>query len=127
MPINSLARAFSSEMEAGRLALALGDHDRAFGHYQRAHILGQRRTVWHLRSHWGLLRVGLVRHDLREILGQCPRLLAALLFSRLWVPVGNPGHARISAFRPVPLAPDLQRLLAAEPPASLARRLRRWG
>ena len=36
---------------------------------------------------------------------------AALLFSRLWVPVGNSGRARISAFAHQPLSAELQRLL----------------
>jgi hypothetical protein len=41
--------------------------------------------------------------------------LAAALFSRLWVPVGNTGGANVSAFRPMPVPEDLQRLLEGGP------------
>ncbi len=43
-----------------------------------------------------------------------PRILAALLFSRIWVPIGNTGRARVSAFQPMPVAEDLRSLLATE-------------
>jgi len=52
--------------------------------------------------------------DWREVAGQLPRIIAALLFSRLWVPIGNSGRARISAFARQPLSAELQRLLDEE-------------
>lgn len=127
MHTDRLGRAFEAEMAAGGAALAAGELERAFVHYQRAHVLGQRHTLWHLRSHCGLLRVGFARRDPRECLGQAPRLLAALLCSGLWVPAGNPGHARISAFQQVPVAADLRRVLGTAPPSTLVERLRHWG
>lgn len=58
-----------------------------------------------------MLRAGWQLGDVREVLGQLPRILAALLFSRLWVPLGNSGRARVSAFKPMPLSEELRRLL----------------
>jgi len=78
---------------------------------ERAHILTQRRPWLHARSHWLMLQAGWQLGDLREVLGQIPRILAALLFSRVWVPVGNTGRARISAFQPMPMSEELRRLL----------------
>ena len=49
--------------------------------------------------------------DWREVSGQLPRIFAALLFSRIWVPLGNSGRARVSAFQPMPLSEELRRLL----------------
>ena len=49
--------------------------------------------------------------DWREVAGQLPRILAALLFSRVWGPLGNTGRARVSAFQPMPLSDELKRLL----------------
>jgi hypothetical protein len=60
---------------------------------------------------WLELRAGWQLGDVREVLGQLPRILAALLFSRLWVPLGNSGRARVSAFKPMPLSEELRRLL----------------
>ena len=108
-----LAEAFAHEIQVGSAALTAGDLDRAYAHFERAHILGQRRTAWNVRSHLGFLRVGWRRRDLREIVGQLSRIVAAALFSRLWVPIGNTGGANVSAFKPMPLPPDLHALLTA--------------
>ncbi|TRO31420.1 DUF3703 domain-containing protein [Pseudomonas sp. ALS1279] len=78
---------------------------------ERAHILTQRRPWLHARSHCLMLRAGWQQGDMREVLGQMPRILAALLFSRIWVPVGNTGRARVSAFQPMPISEELRRLL----------------
>jgi len=78
---------------------------------ERAHILTQRRPWLHARSHWLMLQAGWQLGDLREVLGQIPRILAALLFSRIWVPIGNTGRARVSAFQPMPMSEELRRLL----------------
>ncbi|MET1081001.1 MAG: DUF3703 domain-containing protein [Pseudomonas sp.] len=84
----------------------------AYAWLERAHILSQRRPLLHARVHLGMLRLGWVTRDAREVFGQLPRVLAALLFSTLWVPRGNSGRARVSAFAPAPLTPELEDLLA---------------
>jgi hypothetical protein len=107
--------AFADEMQRAAAARNSGDLDTAFHHLERAHILGQRSTWLHLRSHVAMLRIGWQRRDTRELIGQFTRLVAAALFSRIWVPVGNTGGANVSALRPMPLPEDLQRLLAGGP------------
>lgn len=78
---------------------------------ERAHILSQRMPLRHARSHWLMLRAGWALGDWREVAGQLPRILAAVLFSLISVPLGNSGRARISAFRPMPLSDEMRRLL----------------
>lgn len=78
---------------------------------ERAHILTQRMPLAHAKSHWLMLKLGVLTKDWREVMGQLPRIVAALLFSRIWVPVGNTGRARISAFSVMPLSTDLEELL----------------
>jgi hypothetical protein len=58
-----------------------------------------------------MLRIGWINRDAREILGQSARIPAALLFSRVWVPVGNTGGSNVSAFEPMPVPADLAALL----------------
>jgi hypothetical protein len=58
-----------------------------------------------------MLAVGWQRRDGREVFGQLTRIVAAALFSRLWVPVGNTGGANVSAVKPMPVPPDLQAIL----------------
>lgn len=80
-------------------------------HLERAHIIGQRRTLLHVRSHLGMFAAGWARRDRRELVGQIGRIVAAALLSRIWVPTGNTGGANVSALAPMPLPPDLAALL----------------
>jgi hypothetical protein len=106
------AAAYAAEIEAARAAGGARQFERALHHLERAHILGQRSTARHLQAHWLMLTVGVRQGDLRETLGQIPRMLAALLFSKVWVPVGNSGRARVSAFAPMPVPEDLHRFVS---------------
>ncbi|WP_223415599.1 MULTISPECIES: DUF3703 domain-containing protein [unclassified Pseudomonas] len=96
--------------EAG-LAVRARDFQAAYCWLERAHILTQRMPLAHAKSHWRMLNLGLLTKDWREVVGQLPRIVAALLFSRIWVPIGNTGRARISAFSVMPLSADLEELL----------------
>lgn len=112
--MSRIDQAFAHEWDLARSARLAGAFDLAFHHLERAHILGQRRTWLHVKSHLGMLRVGWRRRDLPEMLGQVLRIIAAALFSRLWVPAGNTGGADVSPFRPMVVPPDLQALLDSE-------------
>lgn len=116
--MDALKQAFDRDWQLAREARLAGRLDLAFHHLERAHILGQRHTWRHVKSHAGMLHVGWLRSDAREILGQLGRIVAAALFSRIWVPVGNTGGADVSAFRPMPMPDDLQALLAEVDPTT---------
>jgi len=93
-------------------AAAAPDPATAFAYLERAHVLGQASTREHVRVHWRMLRHGLARHDAREVAGQVLRLVGAATKTAIgWVPAGNTGGARVSPFRPMPIAPDLQAIL----------------
>ena len=98
-------------MNAASAATARGDAEAAFRHLERAHILSQRHTGQHVRVHWLMLKVGASRRDRREVLGQLSRIIAAAVFSRIWVPIGNTGRANVSAMKPMPVPDDLRRIL----------------
>lgn len=106
-----LRQALQMALAEAEAAFEHGDLPAAFAQLERAHILGQRMPLVHARSHWLMLRTGWRARDWREVVGQVPRIVAALLFSRLWVPPGNTGRARLSAFRPMPISDELRRLL----------------
>ena len=113
-PLPSVDEAFDAELAQARRWLAGGDLALAFSHLERAHILGQRETLRHARVHGLMLRIGWLRGDLREVLGQSLRVLAAFLVSRIWVPSGNTGGSNVSALRPMPLPGDLAAIFAEE-------------
>lgn len=104
----NLEEAFAAEIAAARAAFHRGELDNAFYHLERSHILGQRHTGRHVLVHGWMLRVGVRRRDAREVFGQLLRIVAALAFSRIWVPLGNTGGANVSAFRPMPIPDDLR-------------------
>ena len=107
-----MLKAYLSEVSLARLALECRNFSVGLSHLERAHILAQCMTGSHVYVH-GLMLVAAWRQgDLREAAGQLPRMLAALLFSRLWVPLGNTGRARVSAFRPMPIPADLRSLIS---------------
>lgn len=106
-----LRQAYETEMSAAVEQYTVNAWDRAFTYLERAHILGQSFPFEHAKAHWWMLKVGWKQRDLVKILGQLPRIAGSLLFSRMWVPRGNTGGARVSAFKPMPIPEDLQSLL----------------
>lgn len=102
---------YEREVRQADEALRREDFETAFRHLERAHVLAQRLTARHSFIHWRMLVAGLRRRDLREAVGQVPRIVASILFSRLWVPRGNSGRARVSAFAPMPVPEDLRHLV----------------
>jgi len=106
-----VAAAFETRLREGYDHLQRGDMGAAFVAFEHAHILGQGSTAPHVRGHVALLRWGWRARDGREILGQLARLVGAALFTWLWVPRGNPGSTRVSAFAVRPIPPELAPLL----------------
>ncbi len=107
----TLKAAFAAEMAMAAEARRSQDFNRAFWHLARAHILSQRHTWPHVRSHIAMLAIGWQRQDWREIVGQIMRIAAALIFSRIWVPLGNTGGANVNPLKPMPIPEDLRALL----------------
>jgi hypothetical protein len=108
-----LSQAYANEISLALAALEHRNYPECFFHLERAHILGQRSIIKHTYAHVLMLIAGLLCRDYREVLGQVPRIVASVLFSRIWVPVGNTGRARVSAVKPMPLPDDLRHLVAA--------------
>jgi hypothetical protein len=104
----ALRAAYEAELAAADSA---GDAESAFHHLARAHILSQRHTLKHMYVHWRMLRLGASIRDSREVAGQITRILAAAVFSRIWVPPGNTGRANVSAVEPMPVPGDLRGVL----------------
>ena len=107
-----MLEAYGEEVSMARLALQCKNCEVCFVHLERAHVLAQRVTGRHTYVHWLMLVAGMRSRDYREVVGQLPRMLASVLFSRLWVPRGNTGRARVSALKPMPVPADLRHLVS---------------
>ena len=107
----ALRAALDVELNASKAAIAAGSTAKAFHHLGRAHILSQRHTWQHVRVHWLMLKLGASVGEWSEVLGQTTRIVAAALFSRIWVPIGNTGRANVSALKPMRVPDDLRAIL----------------
>lgn len=98
------------ELQAAAVAENRGRAQEAFGHLERAHVLGQASTREHVRVHWAMFCWGVRSRDLRECAGQIFRIVGAATKTVLgWIPDGNTGGSNVSPFRRMPLAPELAR------------------
>lgn len=103
-----------AELSAAEAAELTGDPLTAFAHLERAHVLGQRSTVQHVRVHVRMLMWALRHRDLRELTGQVVRVIGAATKTSVGlVPDGNPGGANVSAFKPMAIPEDLDGLITA--------------
>jgi hypothetical protein len=103
-----LRDAYDAELAAARRATDGRNFELAFEHLGRAHILSQRFTWRHVHTHWQMLKLGASIRDWPEVAGQLSRIVAAAIFSRIWVPIGNTGRANVSAMQPMPIPDDLR-------------------
>lgn len=108
---HDLRAAIDQSFLDARHALGAKSPQHAYPWLERAHILTQRMPQLHAYSHWLMFLAGWEERDYREMFGQVVRIPAALLFSKIWVPEGNTGRARVSAFLPMPVSDELKVLL----------------
>ncbi len=105
---DTLRHAFEEEMAKARLQYHKQQYEQCFHHLERAHILGQRHYITHVRNHYWMYKVGLKKRDLRETLGQLVRMMMSVGSLVGVVPLGNSGRARISPIKPMPIPDDLK-------------------
>jgi hypothetical protein len=102
-----LKNAFNDEMQLAKASFDDEDYKQCYRHLERAHILGQRNYISHVKSHYWMYRVGVKTGDVREALGQVTRMIMSIFSIINLVPLGNTGRARISPIKPMPIPADL--------------------
>lgn len=107
----NLREAFDLEMRKAIQLYNTNDIDESFFHLERAHILGQSYVIPHTQSHWWMLKLGWKKRDFKEVFGQITRIVASIIFSRIWVPIGNTGGANVNPMKPMPIPEDLAKIL----------------
>lgn len=105
--VRGFLRTADEARRAGRL-------EAAWAALEAAHIVGQRHTGLHIRSHVEMLRLASQVGDRREIVGQIARIAGAAIATWVWVPDGNTGRASMSAFASAPIPEDLAALRRAD-------------
>ena len=99
------------EMTQARTEYFKENYLASFSYLERAHILGQSFILPHTLTHWWMLKIGLRTNNFHEVFGQLLRIIASILFSRIWVPTGNTGGANVNPFKSMPIPDDLEKYL----------------
>jgi len=101
-----------AELADAKRARSAGDTQQEFAHLERAHVLGQESTYWHIRVHVLMLVWATRNRSVREALGQAFRIVGAATNTAFGlVPQGNTGGANVSPFKKMPIAPELATLI----------------
>lgn len=106
-----LKTAFDHQLKLGKIALKKNDLKTSFYHFENAHILGQKHIIRHTISHYWMLLLGIKSKNRKEIIGQVIRIIASLLFTCIWVPLGNTGGSNISPIKIMPIRKELKKYL----------------
>ena len=107
-----LAAYVQAELDEATLAKLAGDTQQEFIHLERAHVLGQESTYWHVKVHMLMLAWAIRNRSVREAMGQVFRIVGAATKTAFGlVPQGNTGGANVSPFKKMPIEPDLAALI----------------
>ena len=108
----ALRKAFNAEMGAAIALYQAGQLAEAFRHLEVAHVLGQRHVGPHVVNHYWMLKVGIKRHSMSEVVGQMVRILLGAVSSAVGiVPVGNTGGTNVGMFKRLPIDPGIEHLM----------------
>lgn len=103
---------FEAALTESSLRWAAGDAAAAFAWLERAHVLGQRDFGPHLKIHLRMFSIAVALRDWREVRGQVLRIVLVPIGHLLGrLPRGNTGTAKVNAFAPMAIPPDIERLL----------------
>ncbi len=101
-----------AELSSAMRARSTGDAQQEFAHLERAHVIGQESTYWHVKVHVLMLLWATRNRSVREGLGQVFRIVGAATKTAFGlVPEGNTGGANVSPFRRMPIDPELATLI----------------
>ena len=103
--------AFERELSAAQGFINAGDLETGFRHLERAHVIGQKYVLPHVRSHWAMLKLEWRRRRPAAVVGQAVRIVLGGIGSAVGVlPDGNTGGSNVSMFKRMPVRDDLKKL-----------------
>lgn len=108
-------QAYDQAMLQAQQAMAQQQWQPAMEQLKRAHVLGQLAVRPHVYTHWLMLVVEWRRRRFGAVGGQFIRMLLGVIGSAVGkVPTGNTGDSDISMFVSLPIAPELQQIIAGK-------------
>lgn len=111
MPL-ALKPFYRKELTEAASAYSKGYLQQSWLHLERAHILGQPYPLAHSYVHWKMFLFGIKTKNLKEIIGQIPRLLVGGVKSFVGnIPIGNTGGANVPALQPMEIPEELKLII----------------
>lgn len=103
--------AFERELSAAQSFINDGDLETGFRHLERAHVIGQKYVVPHVRSHWAMLKLEWRRRRPAAVVGQAVRIVLGGIGSAIGVlPDGNTGGSNVNMFKRMPIEDELKKM-----------------
>lgn len=100
--------AFERELSVAQDRINDGDVEAGLRHLERAHVIGQKYVLPHVRSHWAMLKLEWRRRRPAAVVGQAVRIVLGGIGSAVGVlPDGNTGGSNVSMFKRMPVDPQL--------------------
>lgn len=100
------------ELASAKRANSVGDFQQEFSYLERAHVIGQESTYWHVKVHVLMLMWAIRNSSIRETFCQVFRIVGAATKTAFGlVPSGNTGGADVSPFKKMPIDPELEALI----------------
>ena len=107
-----IARHVEHELSAAHSAAKAGNSQLQFAHLERAHVIGQESTCWHVKVHLLMLLWAIRQRSVKEALGQVLRIVGAATKTAFGlVPQGNTGGANVSPFKKMPITPEIANMI----------------
>lgn len=107
----ALKPSYQAALHAAEQQFQAAAKGHAWQHLERAHLIGQAYPYEHSRAHWKMLLFGFKTKNIREIIGQIPRLLPGGVKSFVGkIPEGNTGGVNVPPFKPLALPEDIREL-----------------
>lgn len=108
---HQVREAFQDTLGRFQELAGLGD-ERAWTALEHAHILSQQDAMQHVRVHWMMFCYAWRTREVRELVGQIPRLVLAAPASWLGrAPLGNSGRSNVGMFMPMSIPLELREIL----------------
>ena len=103
---------YQKELQQSEILFSSKNFQESWKHLENAHILGQPYPIEHTATHWKMLVFGIKIKNLREIVGQIPRLVFGGVKSFVGkIPVGNTGGANVPPLKVMEIGEDLKRII----------------
>jgi hypothetical protein len=103
---------YSEELTNATTCFAQNNLQQSWYHLERAHILGQPYPFAHSYVHWKMLIFGIKTKNIKEIIGQIPRLIIGGVKSFVGnIPVGNTGGANVPPLLSMEIPEDFKSII----------------